>query len=76
VMIGLIFAELQAYVTVTTESKVVLDHLENSKDDTLQVRRRKFKFKMLSCEQPTNTFLGKKRDGTEHTPGQNNMRQI
>jgi hypothetical protein len=37
VMIGLIFAELQAYVAVTTESKVVLDHFESSSDDTLQV---------------------------------------
>ena len=36
-MILLVFAEFSSYLSVTTESKVVLDHFESSVDDTLQV---------------------------------------
>ena len=36
-MILLVIAEFSAYLSVTTESKVVLDHFESSIDDTLQV---------------------------------------
>jgi hypothetical protein len=37
VMIGLVIAELNSYLTISTESKVILDHFESSTDDTLQV---------------------------------------
>jgi len=37
-MIGLVIAEFSAYLSVTTESKVILDQFDSSSDDTLQVR--------------------------------------
>jgi len=37
VMLGLIFAEFNSYLTVGTESKVIMDHFDSSTDDTLQV---------------------------------------
>ena len=36
-MIGLVIAEFSSYLSVTTESKVILDHFDSSSDDTLQV---------------------------------------
>jgi hypothetical protein len=36
-MILLVIGEFSTYMSVTTESKVVLDHFETSADDTLQV---------------------------------------
>ena len=36
-MILLVIAEFSAYLSVTTESKVVLDHFDSSVEDTLQV---------------------------------------
>jgi hypothetical protein len=36
-MIALVIAEFSSYMTVTTDSKVVLDHFDSSADDTLQV---------------------------------------
>jgi hypothetical protein len=37
-MVLLVVAEFSAYLSVTTESKVILDHFDSSSDDTLQVR--------------------------------------
>jgi len=34
VMIGLVVAELSAYMTIATDSRIVLDHFESSSDDT------------------------------------------
>jgi hypothetical protein len=36
-MVLLVVAEFSAYLSVTTESKVVLDHFDSSVEDTLQV---------------------------------------
>jgi len=49
VMLFLIFAEFSTYLTPTIESKVVLDHFENSVDDTLQVNFN-ITFPHLKCE--------------------------
>jgi hypothetical protein len=37
-MVLLVVAEFSAYLSVTTESKVILDHFDSSSDDTLQVQ--------------------------------------
>lgn len=37
-MILLVIAEFSSYMSVTSESKVVLDHFDSSADDTLQVK--------------------------------------
>ena len=39
-MILLVIGEFSTYMSVTTESKVVLDHFDSSADDTLQVSAR------------------------------------
>jgi len=49
IMIGLVAAELTAYLTVQSESRVVLDHFESSSDDTLQVNFN-FTFPHLKCD--------------------------
>mmetsp|Transcript_64260 Transcript_64260/g.94085 ORF Transcript_64260/g.94085 Transcript_64260/m.94085 type:complete len:477 (-) Transcript_64260:454-1884(-) len=48
-MIGLVIAEFSAYLSVTTESKVILDHFDSSSDDTLQVNFN-VSFPHLKCE--------------------------
>eukprot|EP00290_Baffinella_frigidus_P009705 CAMPEP_0180131924 /NCGR_PEP_ID=MMETSP0986-20121125/8695_1 /TAXON_ID=697907 /ORGANISM="non described non described, Strain CCMP2293" /LENGTH=472 /DNA_ID=CAMNT_0022071865 /DNA_START=19 /DNA_END=1437 /DNA_ORIENTATION=+ len=48
-MIGLVIAEFNAYLSVTTESKVMMDHFESSTDDTLQVNFN-FSFPHLKCD--------------------------
>ena len=59
-MIGLVIAEFSAYLSVTTESKVILDHFDSSADDTLQVLNHK-----------TSSFVGANwtymREGTIQT---------
>jgi hypothetical protein len=49
VMIGLVVAELSSYMTLATDSRIVLDHFESSSDDTLQVNFN-FSFPHLKCE--------------------------
>ena len=48
-MICLVVAEFSAYLSVTTESKVILDHFDSSSDDTLQVNFN-ISFPHLKCE--------------------------
>lgn len=48
-MLGLVVAELNSYMTVGTDSKVILDHFESSSDDTLQVNFN-FTFPHLKCD--------------------------
>ena len=48
-MVLLVVAEFSAYLSVTTESKVVLDHFDSSSDDTLQVNFN-ITFPHLKCE--------------------------
>jgi len=49
VMLGLIFAELNSFLAIQTESKVNLDHFENIAEDTLQINFN-FTFPRLKCE--------------------------
>merc|ERR1712216_197685 len=48
-MIGLVIAEFSAYMSVSTDSKVILDHFDSSSDDTLQVNFN-ISFPHLKCE--------------------------
>jgi len=48
-MIALTFAEFNSYMTVGTESKVIMDHFDSSTDDTLQVNFN-FTFPHLKCD--------------------------
>ncbi len=60
VIIGMVIAEISAYMTVATDSRIVLDHFESSSDDTLQVNFN-FSFPHLKCEYASvdaSNFMG------------------
>merc|ERR1712216_605986 len=48
-MIGLVIAEFSAYMSVSTDSKVILDHFDSGADDSLQVNFN-ISFPHLKCE--------------------------
>lgn len=59
-MIALVVAELSAYMTIATQSRIVLDHFESSSDDTLQVNFN-LTFPHLKCEYASvdaSNFMG------------------